>query len=77
MMDGFIFTSTLLSIGKLTIALGFLLLFAKGLERSTGLDMEGAINALEDAAKAGNALPMAIFLAAMVITLGGILQRFL
>lgn len=76
MTDDFVLTATFLSIAKLAIALGFLGLFAWAIEKATGLDMEGAIDALEDAAKKGNALPMAIFLSAVVITLGGILERF-
>jgi len=73
----FVLTSTLLSVGKLALALGAMLAIGKMLERALGFDMEAAVDALETTAKNGNPLPLAIVLAAVVVTIGGILQRFL
>lgn len=75
-MDDFVFTATILSIGKLAIAIGFLGLFAWGMETVTDLDVKDAIDDLQKAAKQGNAMPLAIFLSAVVVTIGGVLQRF-
>ena len=76
-MDDFILTSTLVSIAKLAMAITFLCLFGAAAEKVFGFDMEGAIDALEKNAQDGNALPLAIVLAALAVTFGGILQRFL
>lgn len=76
-MDDFILNSTIVQIGKLAIALGFLCMFGAALEKVLGFDVKGGIDALENAAKSGNALPLAIVLAALAVTFGGILQRFL
>ncbi len=72
----FILTSTLLSIFKLCVALGFLATFAWMLEKAIGFDMEAAVDSLEKAAKEGNALPLAIVLSAFVIAVSGVLERF-
>lgn len=73
----FIWTSTLLSLAKLAIALGALGLIGILLERALKFNLKGAVDALEKTARDGNALPLAIVLAAVVVTIGGILQRFL
>ena len=73
----FILTSTILSIGKLAIALGAMCGLGALLERVLGFDMEANIDALEKTAKDGNPLPLAIVLAAVVVTIGGILERFI
>jgi len=73
----FVLTSTLISLGKLAIALGAMAAIGKMLEKALGFDMEGAVDALETNAHNGKALPLAIVLAAIVVTIGGILQRFL
>ena len=72
----FVLTSALLSIGKLCIAIGFLAGFAWMLEKALGFDMKGAVDALEKAAKEGNALPLAIVLAAFIVAVSSILERF-
>ena len=72
----FVLTSALLSIGKLCVALGFLAGFAWLLERALGFDMKGAVDALEKTAKDGNALPLAVVLAALIVAFAGILERF-
>lgn len=73
----FILTSTMLSVGKLTIALGAMCGIGALLERVLGFDLEANINALEKTAAEGNPLPLAIVLAAVVVTIGGILERFI
>lgn len=73
----FVWTSTTLSIAKLFIAFGALGLLGWFMQKALKFNLEKAIDALESSAKQGNALPLAIVLAAVVVTIGGILQRFL
>jgi len=73
----FIWTSTLLSLGKLFIAVGAFGLLGVFMQKALKFNLEKAINALEKAANDDNPLPLAVVLAAVVFTIGGILQRFL
>jgi hypothetical protein len=73
----FIWTSTTLSLAKLFVALGALGLLGWFMQKALKFNLERAIDALETNAAKGNALPLAIVLAAVVVTIGGILQRFL
>lgn len=69
--------SPLLSIVKLCIALGFFCFIGWLMDYALGFDLEAAIDALEKNANEGSALPLAIVLATLIFTIGGILERFI
>jgi hypothetical protein len=75
-MDDFIFTAQALAILKLTLSLFVIGFFAFGAERIFGLDPKSDIDALQQAARSGNALPLAVLYVGILYLLSVVLGRF-
>ena len=75
-MDNFIITAQALALTKLLLSLGVIAFFAWGAERIFGLDPKSDIDAFQQAADSGNALPLALFYVGVLYLLSVVLGRF-
>ena len=75
-MDDFIFTAQALAALKLALSLAVIGFFALGAERIFGLDPKSDIDAFQQAAARGNALPLALFYVGVLYLLSVVLGRF-
>jgi hypothetical protein len=76
MIDGFIFAAQALAGLKLALSLGVIGFFAFGAERIFGLDPKSDIDAFQQAARGGNALPLALLYVGVLYLLSVVLGRF-
>jgi hypothetical protein len=75
-MDDFIIAAQAVSLLKLALSLIVIGFFALGAERIFGLDPKSDIDALQQAASRGNALPLALFYVGVLYLLAVVLGRF-
>ena len=75
-MDDFIFTAQALAALKLFLSLVVIAFFALGAERIFGLDPKSDIEAFQQAARSGNAFPLALFYVGVLYLLSVVLGRF-
>jgi hypothetical protein len=75
-MDRFIVAAQALAALKLALCLALIGFFAWGAERIFGLDPKSDIDALQRAARSGNALPLALFYLGVLYLLSVVLGRF-
>ena len=68
--------ATFINTLKLVVVLGLTGLFAFAFERVFGLDPKGDVDAFQKAARAGNALPLALVYLGLIYFFAVILGRF-